>query len=446
MDKNVFIVVGLQHGDETKGSVVDFLVRQNNSDLVIRYNGGAQCAHRVVTSSGDSHVFAQFGSGTLVNRNVKTLLTKHVLFNPLSLIKEEEVLSANTWRKGGNFESIYVDERALVTTPFHVAANRMLEESRNNNRHGSCGVGIGETVLDSLKRDNVLRVKDLKNYDITHEKLWLTFRAMISRLDREGVDFYNFIGSHAKFFRDLRFTDRIAKEYQELSKKINIIDAQQVSELLKGSNNPVFEGAQGILLDEKWGFHPHTTWSNTTTENVYKVLNEAGLGLLESNIVEIGVTRIYATRHGAGPFPTEMPWNLQDTANTTGPWQGRFRTGMLDIPLLKYALEVNGGVDYLAVSHCDRINEINPWYINTGYNLNGKLWELKKPHMSFLVNQEELGKTLGKVNCESEKVEGEAIPNILTDMLNVPIGIKSYGEMANDKMSFLNLKKEMVAA
>jgi adenylosuccinate synthase len=87
----------------------------------------------------------------------------------------------------------------------------------------------------------------------------------------------------------------------------------------------IFEGAQGVLLDETHGFPPHTTWSNCTYQNAEALLREANW---QGDVTRVGVTRCYATRHGAGPLPTEDTWPLfPGEHNTEGPWQGTFRYG-----------------------------------------------------------------------------------------------------------------------
>ena len=110
----------------------------------------------------------------------------------------------------------------------------------------------------------------------------------------------------------------------------------------------VFEGAQGVLLDEWRGFHPYTTWSTTTFDNV------ADLGAPDA--MRLGVLRCFTTRHGAGPLVTEdagLSRTLVDPHNPTGPWQGAFRVGHFDAVAHRYALEVCGGVDGIALTHLD---------------------------------------------------------------------------------------------
>jgi adenylosuccinate synthase len=147
---NAIFVAGLGFGDEGKGSIVDALTRKHQADLVVRFSGGAQAAHHVVTDDGREHCFAQFGSGTLAGAS--THLSRFMLIDPLALVKEAEHL-----KQIGvvdPFERLTIDPRAPIITPYHRAMNRLRELSRGRQRHGSCGVGIGELASDMMnKRD-----------------------------------------------------------------------------------------------------------------------------------------------------------------------------------------------------------------------------------------------------------------------------------------------------
>jgi adenylosuccinate synthase len=141
--------------------------------------------------------------------------------------------------------------------------------------------------------------------------------------------------------------------FTAFAKRVRIVGDEYLPRLLR-ARSVVFEGAQGVLLDEWHGFHPYTTWSTTTFANAETLLSEAGLGC--DAAYRLGVLRTYATRHGPGPFVTEDPAltaDLPDRHNSTGRWQGTFRVGHLDAVALRYALDVTGRVDGLALTHVD---------------------------------------------------------------------------------------------
>jgi adenylosuccinate synthase len=118
----------------------------------------------------------------------------------------------------------------------------------------------------------------------------------------------------------------------------------------------LFEGAQGVLLDEYRGFHPYTTWSTVTPHHAWELIHAAEA----EAVVVLGITRAYTTRHGEGPLPTfsaELTDRLQDVGNPWNRWQGSLRSGWLDLPLVRYAAAVAGPLDGLVVNHLDQVRQ-----------------------------------------------------------------------------------------
>ena len=171
---SVWLEAGLGFGDESKGSIVDSLVRLYNAKAVVRYNGGAQAGHRVVLSDGREHIFSQFGSGTFVP-GVLTYLSRFVLVEPFGLMREYEHLRELGYEDA--FSRLSIDEDAPIITPFHIATNRIIELARSGARHGSCGLGIWETALDvkELGKEALL-ARDLFSAPVLRKKL-LSIRA-----------------------------------------------------------------------------------------------------------------------------------------------------------------------------------------------------------------------------------------------------------------------------
>lgn len=337
---NPFIVIGLGYGDEGKGTLVDALTRHHNLGLVVRHNGGAQAAHNVWTDDGRHHVFSQFGSGSFVP-GVKTLLSRFMLVNPAALLNEHQHLASVGVTD--IFERTFVDSRALVTTPWHIVLNRLKEAERGDGRHGSCGMGIGETVADSLERPEAIVVGDLLKCDL-YNRLENTLTALCQKYPR-----------FSDVLRRNTIVSALAR-MQLFCDMATIVTANEAATLIKTSHC-AFEGAQGVLLDQDFGVQPHTTWSKTTDANALALLKEAGV---TASPIRIGVTRWFMTRHGAGPFATEdseLEKLIADDDNGTGEFQGVFRVGRLDRGLLRHAISVNNGIDYLAVTHLDKAKD-----------------------------------------------------------------------------------------
>ncbi|WP_447009144.1 adenylosuccinate synthetase [Saccharothrix hoggarensis] len=338
------VVVGLGFGDEGKGAVVDALCHDGPVTSVVRFNGGAQAAHNVV--AGDRHhTFSQFGSGTLAG--VPTHLSRHVLVEPIALAAESRELAA--LGVADPLRLLSIDADALLTTPIHVAANRAREDARGPGRHGSCGKGIGETVWYSL-----LAGRGAAPGDVVEDQPVLGVPGpapTVGDCARPAV-LRGKLDALARFYEPLigdgTSVDELVSLYRAFADAVRCTTGDEVGRLAD-AGRLVFEGAQGVLLDQWRGFHPHTTWSTVTPDNARGLLGGRRATVL-------GVTRTYQTRHGAGPLPTEdaaVLARFPERHNGTGHYQGAWRAGHLDAVLLRYAVAACGGVDALAVTHLD---------------------------------------------------------------------------------------------
>jgi adenylosuccinate synthase len=326
---------------------------------VVRFNGGAQAGHNVVTGDGRHHTFAQFGSGTLT-AGTRTFLSRYMLVDPLALVAEAEHLEQ--LGVPDPLSLVAVDRDALLTTPYHRAANQAREIARGLDRHGSCGMGIGETASYALAYpDDAPRAGDMTARSTLLRKLALLRDRLAADLAKDfpglpgipvilgAVGFPGFpVAPDIDQPERLPSTERVADVYRAVADRVTLTGDGYLKELLS-AGPVVFEGAQGVLLDEWHGFHPYTTWSTTTFENAETLLDEYGAGG-----ARLGVTRAYQTRHGPGPFPTEDPaLDLGEPHNGNGRWQGPLRVGHLDAVALGYAAAVVAGVDVVALTHLD---------------------------------------------------------------------------------------------
>ena len=363
-----YIVIDLGFGDGGKGILTDTLARHFGASLVVRYNGGAQAGHNVVAPDGRHHTFSQFGSGTFVP-GVQTCLSRHMVVHPTALLVEGDILAEKGVRDA--FARIRVSDQALIITPYHQAANHIRELARGEKRHGSCGVGVGEAVEDSMSNpaESVL-AGDLSNPARLRRKL-----SAIRAYKREQL---------TALYPDLLTQKALAREW-EIFEREDVIDrwisaVSRIDQLglvapdaalqawLGQAERVIFEGAQGILLDTDRGFYPYTSWSRCTADNALELIEEAAPG---SEAAKIGVMRSYAVRHGPGPLPTESGdlAPLVSEHNTCNKWQGAVRYGWLDAVLARYALHAAGGVDALMVTHLDLLPRLKAWKTCTGYTV-----------------------------------------------------------------------------
>lgn len=353
------IVVGLGFGDEAKGATVDFLAARGSYSAVVRFNGGAQAAHNVV-AGGVHHTFRQFGSGTF--SQTPTYLSRHVRIDPWRLAGESEKLAL--LGIDNPLRLITVSPDALIVTPIHVAANRTREELRGKDNHGSCGLGIGETTWYDLAAQQGLQRGDTL-YGI--EALAPITAAAVRVGDCSDPGMLKVkLAALAQFYAPLlalgehRYPtiDDIAAVLGEFGRTIAAVTDRSYLAAAAAAGPLLFEGAQGVLLDEGRGFHPHTTWSTTLPTAAQQLLAHAG----QSSARVLGVTRTYTTRHGAGPLPTEdtaLDKQLPEPHNGEGIYQGSWRTGHLDAVLLRHSAQLcrrHGGLHAVAVTHLDSLH------------------------------------------------------------------------------------------
>ncbi|HAT32147.1 MAG TPA: adenylosuccinate synthase [Janthinobacterium sp.] len=351
-------VLGLGFGDCGKGLFVDYLCRRWRAHTVVRFNGGAQAGHNVVLPDGRHHTFSQFGAGSFV-AGVATLLAYPVIVHPTALLVEEAFL-----RRAGVHDGLrrmMIDGRCRVTTPFHQAAGRMRELERGAQAHGSCGVGVGETVRHGLEHpQQILRYADLETPAAALEKLDAIRRTLLAQFEPLCAAPANDAEYAAELLvlRDASMAWRWLERARELTRIIRPATRAMVAERLHRAGTVLFEGAQGVLLDEWRGFRPHTTWSSIHPESVAAVAADAGQ---HGRIEHLGVLRSYMARHGQGPLPSHDPAldRLAEPHNASAGWQGNFRRGHPDAVLLRYALAVAGPLDGLLVSHLDVFDREN---------------------------------------------------------------------------------------
>lgn len=434
------IVTDLGFGDAGKGTIVDFLARQSKVAAVIRFNGGGQAAHNVVTADGRHHIFSQFGSGTFVN-GVRTHLSRFMLVDPAAMAKEAEHLSAIGC--GNVFARLSVDADAKIVTPFHKAINRLRETSRGHTRHGTCGMGIGETMADHVTHPELtIYVRDLRDLATLTRKLKMVqavkiygLRKLITVIGKKcPIDLLN----ECDFLEETDAPENIAMSMKRVAMNFTIV-SNSFLKRLAGEGDLLFEGAQGVLLDEWYGFHPHTTWSTTTFSNALEVLNEINYA---EPINKIGVFRAYFTRHGAGPFPTEnkkLALLLPEPHNGNGGIQGVFRVGWFDLVLARYAIKVCGGVDALAITNLDRWHDISNRKIAIAYRGQKNIIIPKIPIKTELTDlrfQEAITGMLKSIHPVYKEVPRDNVDylKMLALELGVPVVITSYGPTAEDKL------------
>jgi adenylosuccinate synthase len=292
-------------------------------------------------------------------------------------------------------------------------------------------MGIGETMEDALADpEGALRVRDLASPTREH-KLRAARALRLPPSDAARRELAVLEGPSTLLW--------CLDAYESFHRRVRVVGREFLDRALRGDDGAIlFEGAQGVLLDQDFGFQPHTTWTDITFGNARDLL--AGF---TGEITRLGVLRAYQTRHGAGPFVTEDPsWSALSAHdhNGWGAWQGSFRSGPLDLVATRYALDVIGGVDGLVLTNLDRL-ACAPGLLRAAvayegatdrafFDGRGRI-RVKRP--LDLAHQEALTRALAGVSPVYARIGSEAYAETVAEQLGVPLRATSHGPRAADK-------------
>jgi adenylosuccinate synthase len=347
----------LQWGDEAKGKIVDLLTQQH--DFVVRYNGGANAGHTVV--SGDKvFKFSLLPTGIL-RPHVRSVIANGVVVYPPRFLEEVESLRKAGVSVGDN---LLLSDHAHVIFPYHLEEER-LNEQGTASAIGTTGRGIGPCYQDKVGRLFGVRVGELLHSEHLAGRLKPT-------VARKNVVLRS-LSPAAKTFD----ADALVEEYLGYGRQLQpfVTDTRRVlSDGLRAGNRILFEAAQGSLLDVDHGSYPYVTSSNSSVAGAW-----SGSGIPARHIGRIvGVVKAYATRVGQGPFPTELNdgkdgigERIRRTGKEYGTVTGRpRRCGWFDAVATRYTAELNGA-DELAIMLLDVLAELDELCICTAYELDG---------------------------------------------------------------------------
>jgi adenylosuccinate synthase len=312
------VVIGANFGDEGKGLMTDYLCRKHNADIVIRFNGGSQAGHTVVTPEGKRHVFSHIGSGYFVG--VPTYLSEYFILNPITFRKEYEELCVPDDYK------IYLNGNAIITTYWDMLASRFFAEVRGDKRHRSCGLGINETI-QRCKSEGTLDAKLMDN--MSHYILRFIERDWLEKIENAcgSSEENNTLPQWVQeaYDRADEIDNRYVKDVTFMMSHCIMVDDLEYDKF----SYAIFEGAQGLGLDQFYGNYPYVSSSNTGMRNVLELQrNGKFMGEENFSIDEIVyVSRTYETRHGDDPNFGYLPCpeKFEDKTNVPNEFQGDLR-------------------------------------------------------------------------------------------------------------------------
>lgn len=359
---SVTAIVGMQWGDEGKGKVVDFLVK--DADVVLRYQGGSNAGHTVVLN-GKKYIFHLLPSGMLYADKVCIIGDGVVVDLPL-LVEEYSALKKEVKDVG----DLKISELAHLVMPYHKLIDELEEGRRGSQKIGTTKRGIGPAYADKAERTGI-RIGDILRPALFEEKL----RRVLDRKNEIIAKIYGGTPLNFKEIRDLYLG------YTDFLKDKVCNTVYLLRSLIDEGKSILLEGAQGTLLDITYGTYPYVTSSHPISGGAC-----IGAGISPKDIDEvIGVLKTYTTRVGMGPFPTEMEDPLgsliREKGGEFGATTGRpRRCGWLDGVMMRYSVKING-IDRIALTKLDVLSGLEKVKVCVAYKVGGKLTEEFTPFL-----------------------------------------------------------------
>lgn len=370
----VTLIIGAQWGDEGKGRIVDFL--SQNSDYVIRFHGGNNAGHTVINKFG-KFALHLVPSG-IFHPKTKVIIGNGVVVDLQVLLIEIEMLE----KCGTKLQNkLFISPRCHLIMPYHKLLDFLYEKAKGKGKTGTTGRGIGPVCADKVSY-NGIRIADLMDKKSFSEKLGIQLSIKNKILKALGAKKLSQKSIEKVFF-----------DFREKIKPYVFESFPLIKKALENKQNILLEGAQGTLLDNDWGTYPFVTGSTVLTGGI-----NAGAGIPINKIDNvIGVTKVYATMVGEGPFPTELANEIGEKLRTIG---GEFgattgrprRCGWLDIGLLKFASYISGFME-LTITKLDVLDSFSEIKICTHYVLEGKKVNYFDGDVNFLTKVKPVYKT-----------------------------------------------------
>ena len=354
--KNV-VVVGSQWGDEGKGKIVDWL--SSEADVIVRFQGGHNAGHTLVID-GVVYKLRLLPSG-IVRKNKISIIGNGVVVDPWALL--DEIYEIKSKGVEVNSENLILSEAATLILPFHKEMDEIREDAAGKSKIGTTRRGIGPAYEDKIGRRSI-RVMDLASESNLDKRLDVVLSH--HNAIRKGLGKTEFKKEQLKK-NLLDIAPEILKFSQPVWKKIDEYKSQ--------NKKILFEGAQGVLLDVDHGTYPFVTSSNTVASSA---ATGSGCGINSINYV-LGITKAYTTRVGEGPFPTELTDEIGELLGTRGKEFGtvtsrKRRCGWFDGVLVRQTLKISG-IDGIALTKLDVLDELDEIKMCIGYEINGKKFD-----------------------------------------------------------------------
>lgn len=415
------VLVGAQWGDEGKGKATDLLgvgvktsggeAEPSRVDYVVRYQGGNNAGHTVVTPDGIKYALRLLPSGVLSD-DVTSVIGNGVVVDPGALLTEIRELR----ERGVPVSNLLLSANAHLVMPYHRSLDKVSERFLGNAKIGTTGRGIGPTYGDKVARTGI-RVQDLLDVGILRQKLELVLRernqVLTKIYNRKALDVSEIVDEY------LEYGDAIGEFIADTGLVLN--------QALDRGAVVLLEGSQGTLLDVDHGTYPFVTSSNPVAGGAC-----AGSGIGPTKITKVvGIVKAYTTRVGSGPFPTELDNEIGDRLREIGGEIGvntgrNRRCGWYDAPIARYAARVNGITDFF-LTKLDVLTGFPTIPVCVGYEIDGAVMD-------------EMPMT--QTEFHHAKPIYEEFPGWTEDIT----GARSFGELPANARAYVRALEEMSGA
>ena len=427
MSKHI-VVLGSQWGDEGKGKIVDLLTE--HADAVVRFQGGHNAGHTLVI--GENKIVIRLLPSGIMRDKVQCFIGNGVVVSIEDLLQEIDALA----QRGISVEGrLSISAACPLILPSHIALDKAREQALGNNKLGTTGRGVGPAYEGKVSR-RAIRLGDLLDQQqfavklqhiLEYHNFLLTDYYHVKALDYQQI-----------LVKILSFADRVKPYITDV--------VGQLTKLREAGKRILFEGAQGTLLDVDHGTYPFVTSSNTTAG---AAATGSGFGPLYLDYI-LGIAKVYTTRVGSGPFPTELfddiGAGLAKRGHEFGSVTGRpRRCGWLDIVALKRAIDINS-ISGLCLTKIDVLDGLSEIKLCVGYELNGESVvclpsDANQANACQPIYQSMPGWQTSTLGIRDKQALPEAALNYIKhieQLVNVPVDIISTGPERNETIILRN--------
>ncbi len=414
---NNVVVVGSQWGDEGKGKIVDWL----SSEADVGFQGGHNAGHTLVID-GVTYKLRLLPSG-IVRKNKISIIGNGVVVDPWALL--DEIEEAKSKGVEINENNLILSETATLILPFHREMDEIREDSAGKSKIGTTRRGIGPAYEDKVGRRSI-RVMDLASKQNLENRLSLVLEHHNAIRKGLGKPIYE--------------KDKLVEDLLKIAPNILKYSApvwRKIDEFKSENKKILFEGAQGILLDVDHGTYPYVTSSNTVAASA---ATGSGCGPNSINYV-LGITKAYTTRVGEGPFPTELTDDIGNHLGEKGHEFGtvtsrKRRCGWFDGVLVRQTIKISG-IDGIALTKLDVLDELDEINLCVAYELNGKEIDYFPAAVEDQLNVKPVYKTFKGWKSKTQGIKKfDDLPN------NAKIYVKAIEEFIETKISSISTSPE----